>query len=106
LAGRCISVPPVIGQVASQLDARQDITDKEWNELQTVTLNALRRSAEQRPGMHAEDDGTSPHARAYHILAHAAKALLPCRGDQPPYAEIAYLAAQVSTEAQLWPLTQ
>jgi hypothetical protein len=48
--------------------------------------------------------GASPYARAYHNLARLAELLALWRGTEPQHAEIAYTAAQITNEAQLWPI--
>jgi hypothetical protein len=79
------------------------ITEAQWEELNVARLNAILDSASQRPGRMAEGDGASPYARAYHNLARAAEMLGMWHGGEPQYAEIAYLAAQIHKETQLWP---
>jgi len=62
------------------------------------------RSGSTRPGYAFTDDGPSPAARAYHNLARAAELLAMWRNQKElPHAEIAYTAAHVMGEAQLWP---
>jgi len=97
------SVPPVIRHVASALDLREAVSDAQWAELEVVRLNAALDSASQRPGRMLGDEGPSPYARAHHNLARAAELLAQWRGDTPEYAEIAYTARQIMTEAELWP---
>ena len=97
------SVPPVIRQIASALGNGEPVTDEQWNDLELTRLNATLDSASQRPGRMLDSEGASPYARAYHNLARAAELLAMWRGGEPPFAEIAYTAAQITTEAQLWP---
>ncbi|ORA29863.1 hypothetical protein BST20_27820 [Mycobacterium branderi] len=97
-----LSVPPVIRQVATALSESQPITDEQWDELEVAGRDATFDSASQRPGR-VNNDMASPYARAYYSLARAAELLLMWRGSEPEYAEIAYVARQISVEAQLWP---
>jgi hypothetical protein len=97
------SVPPTIRQIAGVLGNGETVTDDQWNDLELVRVNAILDSASQRPGRMLESDGASPYARAYHNLARLAELLALWRGNDPQYAEIAYTAAQITTEARLWP---
>jgi hypothetical protein len=121
-----LSVSPVIRYVFQSLSDREEFTaptlhhvgglrarrgsdvpevsDEQWSELELARLNAVLDSASQRPGRMPGNEGPSPYARAYHNLARAAELLGMWRGAEPEYAEIVYLAAQISKEAQLWPL--
>jgi hypothetical protein len=98
------SVPPVIRQIAQTLSSGETVTDEQWNELEMVRVNATVDSASQRPGRLLDSKGASPYARAYHNLARLAELLTLWRGNDPQHAEIAYTAAQITTETQLWPV--
>jgi hypothetical protein len=97
------SVPPVIRQIAHVLGRGEAVTEDRWNELEMARVNAILDSASQRPGRMLESDGASPYARAYHNLARLTELLALWRGNDPQHAEIAYTAAQITTEARLWP---
>ena len=96
-----LEVPPVIRHVASALDRGEPVSGEQWDELEFARFNATLDSASQRAGRRA-DDVMSPHARACHNLARVAELLLMWRGA-PNYCDIAYEAAQIAIEAQLWP---
>jgi hypothetical protein len=121
-----LSVPPIIRYLFQTLDDGEEFTahtlhrdvgnlqahragntpvisEAQWNELDVARLNAVLDSASQRPGRMAESEGISPYARAYHNLARAAEMLAMWHDAEPQYAEIAYLAALISKETQLWP---
>jgi hypothetical protein len=98
------SVPPVIRQIALALGNGETVSDEQWNELEFARVSATLDSASQRPGRLLESEGASPYARAYHNLARLTELLALWRGNDPQHAEIAYTAAQITTEAQLWPL--
>jgi hypothetical protein len=98
------SVPPVIRHIALSLGGGQTVTDEQWNDLEMVRVNATLDSASQRPGRLLDSAGASPYARAYHNLARLAELLALWRGTEPQHAEIAYTAAQITNEAQLWPI--
>jgi hypothetical protein len=100
-----LSVPPVIRQVAAALGHGEPVSDKQWDELELARQNATFDSASQRPGRSPETEGASPYARAYYSLARAAELLSMWRGDEhsPQCLEIAYVARQISMEAELWP---
>lgn len=98
------SVPPVIRQIAQTLGSGETVTDEQWKDLELARVNAIVDSASQRPGWLLDSDGASPYARAYHNLARLAELLTLWRGNDPQHAEIAYTAAQITNEAQLWPL--
>jgi hypothetical protein len=97
------SIPPVIRQITQILENGESVTDNHWNDLELVRVNAILDSASQRPGRTLESDGASPYARAYHNLARLAELLALWRGNDPQHAEIAYTAAQITTEPGLWP---
>jgi hypothetical protein len=96
-----LEVPPVIRHVATALDRAEPVSGEQWDELEFARFNATLDSASQRAGRRA-DDVMSPHARACHNLARVAELLLMWRGA-PNYCDIAYEAAQIAIEAQLWP---
>ena len=96
-----LEVPPVIRHVASAVDRSEPVSGEQWDELEFARFNATLDSASQRAGRRA-DDVMSPHARACHNLARVAELLLMWRGA-PNYCDIAYEAAQIAMEAQLWP---
>jgi hypothetical protein len=96
-----LEVPPVIRHVASALDRGEPVSGEQWDELEFARFNATLDSASQRAGRRA-DDVMSAHARACHNLARVAELLLMWRGA-PNYCDIAYEAAQIAIEAQLWP---
>lgn len=98
------SVLPIIRQIAQVLGNGETVADEQWNELEMVRVNAVLDSASQRPGRMLDSDGASPSARAYHNLARLAELLALSRGNDPQHAEIAYTAAQITTEARLWPI--
>jgi hypothetical protein len=98
------AVPPTIRQIAHVLGKGEAITEEQWNELEMVRVNAILDSSSQRPGRMLDSEGASPYARAYHNLARLTELLAPWRGSDPQHAEIAYTAAQITTEARLWPL--
>jgi hypothetical protein len=98
------SVPPAIRQISQVLGNGETVTDDQWNDLELVRVNAILDSASQRPGRMLDSDGASPYARAYHNLARLAELLALWRGNDPQHAEIAYTAAQITTEARLWPV--
>jgi hypothetical protein len=98
------SVPPAIRQISQVLGNGETVTDDQWNDLELVRVNAILDSASQRPGRTLDSDGASPYARAYHNLARLAELLALWRGNDPQHAEIAYTAAQITTEARLWPV--
>jgi hypothetical protein len=97
------SVPPVIRQVATAVEAGAPVPDELWDELDLARLNAILDSASQRPGRSAGDGGASPYARCYHNVARAAELLLWWRSTTPEYVEIAYTARHIAKEAELWP---
>lgn len=97
------SVPPVIRHVTSALGNGEPVTDEQWNDLELARLNATLDSASQRPGRMLDSEGVTPHGRAYHNLARTAELLGMWHGTQPPAAEIAYTARQITGEAALWP---
>ncbi|WP_313863293.1 chemotaxis protein [Mycobacterium sp.] len=97
------SVPPVIRHVTSALGNGEPVTDQQWNDLELARLNATLDSASQRPGRMLDSEGVTPHGRAYHNLARTAELLGMWHGAQPPAAEIAYTARQITGEAALWP---
>jgi hypothetical protein len=97
------SIPPVIRQITQVLENGESVADDKWVELEMVRVNAILDSASQRPGRMLASEGASPHARAYHNLARLAELLALWRGNDPAHAEIAYTAAQITTEARLWP---
>jgi hypothetical protein len=97
------SMPPVIRQIASALGNGQPVAEEDWNALEAARLNATLDSASQRPGHLMASEGPSPYARAFHNVARTAELLGLWRTNEPQHAEIAYLAAQIATEAQLWP---
>jgi hypothetical protein len=97
------SVPPVIRHVTSALGNGEPVTDEQWNDLELARLNATLDSASQRPGRTLDSDGVTSYGRAYHNLARTAELLGMWRGAQPPAAEIAYTARQITDEAALWP---
>jgi hypothetical protein len=96
------SVPPVIRHVSSALGNGEPVTEEQWDELELARLNATLDSASQRPGRMLDSRGVTPYGRAYHNLARSAELLGMWRGD-PPHAEIAYTARQITVEASLWP---
>ncbi|MDG4667970.1 chemotaxis protein [Mycobacterium sp. 236(2023)] len=98
------SVPPVIRQVATALGSGEAARDTQWNDLELARLNATLDSASQRPGRLADNVPATPHARAFHNLARVAELLALWRGGDRPHAEIAYVAAQITTEARIWPV--
>jgi hypothetical protein len=97
------SVPPAIRQISQVLGNGEAVTDEQWSNLEMVRVNAILDSASQRPGRMLDSVGASPYARAYHNLARLAELLALWRGNDPQHAEIAYTAAQITTEARLWP---
>jgi hypothetical protein len=97
------SVPPAIRQISQVLGNGEAVTDEHWSDLELVRVNAILDSASQRPGRMLDSVGASPYARAYHNLARLAELLALWRGNDPQHAEIAYTAAQITTEARLWP---
>jgi len=97
------SVPPVIRQIAQLLGKGEPVTGDQWNELEMARVNAILDSASQRPGRMLDSGGASPYARAYHNLARLTELLALWRNKEPQHAEIAYTAAQITTEARLWP---
>ncbi len=97
------SIPPVVRQITQVLENGESVADSQWNELEMVRVNAILDSASQRPGRMLESDGASSYARAYHNLARLAELLALWHGDDPQHAEIAYTAAQITTETRLWP---
>jgi hypothetical protein len=97
------SVPPAIRQISQVLGKGEAVTDEQWSDLEMVRVNAILDSASQRPGRMLDSVGASPYARAYHNLARLAELLALWRGNDPQHAEIAYTAAQITTEARLWP---
>jgi hypothetical protein len=97
------SVPPAIRQISQVLGKGEAVTDEQWSNLEMVRVNAILDSASQRPGRMLDSVGASPYARAYHNLARLAELLALWRGNDPQHAEIAYTAAQITTEARLWP---
>jgi hypothetical protein len=97
------SVPPAIRQISQVLGNGEAVTDEQWSDLELVRVNAILDSASQRPGRMLDSVGASPYARAYHNLARLAELLALWRGNDPQHAEIAYTAAQITTEARLWP---
>jgi hypothetical protein len=97
------SVPPAIRQISQVLGKGEAVTDEQWSDLEMVRVNAILDSASQRPGRMLDSVGASPYARAYHNLARLAELLALWRGNDPQHAEIAYTAAQIPTEARLWP---
>jgi hypothetical protein len=98
------SVPPVIRQIAQVLGKGEAVAEDQWNELEMIRVNAILDSSSQRPGRMLESEGASPYARAYHNLARLAELLGLWRGNDPQHAEIAYTAAQITTEGRLWPV--
>ncbi len=96
-----LEVPPVIRHVLSAVDRGEPVSGEQWDELEFARFNATLDSASQRAGRRG-DDVMSPHARACHSLARIAELLLMWRGA-PNYCDIAYEAAQIAIEAQLWP---
>ena len=96
-----LEVPPVIRHVLSAVDRGEPVSGEQWDELEFARFNATLDSASQRAGRRG-DDVMSPHARACHNLARTAELLLMWRGA-PNYCDIAYEAAQIAIEAQLWP---
>jgi hypothetical protein len=97
------SIPPVIRQITQVLENGESVSDDKWGELEMVRVNAILDSASQRPGRMLASEGASPYARAYHNLARLTELLALWRGNDPQHAEIAYTAAQITTEARLWP---
>jgi hypothetical protein len=97
------SIPPVVRQIMQVLEKGEPVTEQRWTELEMVRVNAILDSASQRPGRTLGSDGASPYARAYHNLARLTELLALWRGNDPQHAEIAYTAAQITTEARLWP---
>jgi hypothetical protein len=97
------SVPPVIRHVTSALANGEPVSDEQWNELELARLNATLDSASQRPGRMLDSEGATPYGRAYHNLARSTELLGMWRGGDPPHAEIAYTARQITAEASLWP---
>jgi hypothetical protein len=97
------SIPPVIRQITQVLENGESVADDKWVELEMVRVNAILDSASQRPGRMLTSEGASPYARAYHNLARLTELLALWRGNDPQHAEIAYTAAQITTEARLWP---
>jgi hypothetical protein len=97
------SIPPVIRQITQVLENGESVADDKWVELEMVRVNAILDSASLRPGRMLVSEGASPYARAYHNLARLTELLGLWRGNDPQHAEIAYTAAQITTEARLWP---
>lgn len=98
-----LAVPPIVRHVTSALGNGEPVTDDQWNDLELARLNATLDSASQRPGRMLDSEGVTPHARAYHNLARATELLGLWRDVEPPGAEIAYVAHQITGEAAIWP---
>jgi hypothetical protein len=96
-----LSVPAVIRDVASALSDDKPISEQQWAELDAGRLHVTLDSASARPGRLPESEGASPYARAYYSLARVAELLQMWRGAEPEYVEIAYIARQISKEAEL-----
>ena len=97
------AVPPVIRHVTSALGNGEPVTEAQWNELELARISATLDSASQRPGRMLDSAPVSPYGRAYHNLARSAELLGMWRTADPPAAEIAYTARQITAEAALWP---
>jgi hypothetical protein len=97
------SIPPVSRQITQVLENGESVSDEKWGELEMVRVNAILDSASQRPGRMLASESATPYARAYHNLARLTELLALWRGNDPQHAEIAYTAAQITTEARLWP---
>lgn len=99
-----VVVPPEIRAVLEVLSRGEAVATEQWQALEFAGLSSVLQSASQRPGHGPESGEASPFARAYHNLARAAELLLMwTRSSDLPFTEIAYTAAHVVSEAQLWP---
>jgi hypothetical protein len=99
-----VVVAPEIRTILDVLSRGEGIAADQWQALEFAHLSAILQSASQRPGHNIDSGQASPFARAHHNLARAAELLLMwSRGNDLPYTEIAYNAAHIMAEAQLWP---
>lgn len=99
-----VVVPPEIRAVLEVLSRGEAVAAEQWQALEFAGLSSVLQSASQRPGHGPESGEASPFARAYHNLARAAELLLMwTRSNDLPFTEIAYTAAHIVSEAQLWP---
>ena len=99
-----LEVPPVLREVLAVLEAGQQVGEDRWEELEFDAVWPLvLRIGSERPGYVAGPEFASPSARAYHSLARAAELLAMWRRpDALPHAEIAYTAAHVMGEVQVF----
>jgi len=99
-----VVVPPEIRAVLEVLSRGEAVAAEQWQALEFAGLSSVLQSASQRPGHGPESGEASPFARAYHNLARASELLLMwTRSNDLPFTEIAYTAAHIVSEAQLWP---
>jgi hypothetical protein len=99
-----VEVPAVLREVLAVLESGERVGDERWDDLEFDAVWPLvLRAGSERPGYVAGPESATPSARAYHSLARAAELLAMWRRpDALPYAEIAYAAAHVMGEAQLF----
>lgn len=99
-----VVVPPEIRAVLEVLSRGEAVAAEQWQALEFAGLSSVLQSASQRPGHGPESGEASPFSRAYHNLARASELLMMWnRSNDLPYTEIAYTAAHIVSEAQLWP---
>jgi hypothetical protein len=105
-AVRELQIPPVLFEILAVLENGERVREDRWEELEYEAVWPLiLRSGSERPGYVAGPEVASPSARAHHSLARAAELLAMWRNPEAlPHAEIAYTAAHVMGEAQLFAL--